>query len=50
MAAQTFTTVAIPDELIAEVDKVVKLKKMGFRSRPEVIKAAVRRFLMEIKD
>lgn len=49
MGAKTFTTIAIPDELIREVDDVVKGKKQGYRSRPEFIKEAIRKLLREIK-
>ncbi len=49
MGAKTFTTIALPDELIKEIDEVVKTKKLGYRSRPEFIKEAVRRLLGEIK-
>ncbi len=49
MAAKTFTTIALPDELIKEIDQIVKLKKLGYRSRPELIKEAIRRFLVELK-
>lgn len=49
MPAKTFTTVAIPDELIKEVDNVVKSRKMGYRSRPELIKEAIRKLLRELK-
>ena len=49
MAAKTFTTVGIPDELIIEVDEVIKSKKFGFRSRPELIKHAIRQLLLQIK-
>ena len=49
MGAKTFTTVGIPDELIKEVDEVVKLKKLGYRSRPEFIKEAIRKLLREVR-
>ena len=49
MAASTFTTIALPDELIKEIDEVIKLKKMGYRSRPEFVKDAVRKLLREVK-
>ena len=42
MGAKTFTTIAIPDELIEDVDEIIKIKKMGYRSRPEFIKEALR--------
>ncbi len=49
MAAKTFTTVGIPDELIKEVDEVIKSKRFGFRSRPELIKHSIRQLLLQIK-
>lgn len=49
MSAKTFTTVALPDELIKEVDEIVKSKRMGYRSRPEFIKDAIRKLLRELK-
>lgn len=49
LAAKTFTTVAIPDELIEEIDEVVKSKNQGYRSRPEFIKEAIRKLLREVK-
>ena len=49
MGAKTFTTIAIPDELIKEVDEIAKLKKLGYRSRPEFIKDAIRKLLRELK-
>ena len=48
MGAKTFTTIAIPDELAAEIDKVVEARKYGYRSRPELIKEAIRTFLREL--
>lgn len=48
MGAKTFTTVAIPEELIKEVDNIIKEKKLGYRSRPEFIKEAIRKLLREI--
>jgi len=50
MGAKNFTTIALPDELIKEVDQMVAMKKLGYRSRPEFIKEAVRRLLLEVKD
>jgi len=49
MGAKTFTTVAIPDELIKEVDELIKSKKRGYRSRPELIKEAIRKLLIDLK-
>ena len=49
MGAKTFTTIALPDELISEVDRIIKEKKYGYRSRPEFVKEAIRQFLLQIK-
>lgn len=49
MGAKTFTTIALPDELIKEIDEVIKTKKMGFRSRPELTKYAIRQLLLQLK-
>ncbi len=49
MGAKTFTTVALPDELMEEIDIIIKSNKMGYRSRPELVKEAVRKLLIELK-
>lgn len=49
MARKGYTTVALPDELIAEVDKVIKSKKRGYISRAELIKEGVRIVLNKSK-
>lgn len=49
MGAKTFTTVGLPDELMKEIDEVVKNKNYGFRNGPELIKHAVRQLLLQIK-
>ena len=49
MGAKTFTTIALPDELIEEVDEIIKTKNMGYRSRPEFIKESIRNLLRDIK-
>jgi len=45
MARQGYTTIALPDELISEVDNIVNDKKRGYTSRAELIKEAVRRYI-----
>lgn len=42
-----FTSVSLPDELVAQIDKFIKSNKWGYRSRPDVITAAVRAFLRD---
>lgn len=49
MARKGYTTVAIPDELMKEVDEIIKSKKRGYTSRGELVKEAVRNLLKTIK-
>lgn len=49
MARKGYTTIALPDELIAEVDKVIKSKRRGYISRAELVKEGVRIVLNKIK-
>ncbi len=43
-----YVSVSIPFEIIEQIDNVITSKKMGYDSRPEFIKDAVRRRLEEI--
>ena len=45
---KNFITVSIPAELVQEIDEVVGSR--GYRSRPDVIKDAVRRHLEKLKE
>jgi len=49
MARKTYTTIALPDELIKEIDTVVSSKKFGYKSRPELVKEAVRNLLLNLR-
>ena len=49
MARRGYTTIALPDELIAEVDSVIKSKKRGYTSRAELIKEGTRMVLNKLK-
>ena len=49
MAGKGFVTVALPFELVQEIDNIVKAKKYGYRNRPEVVKEGVRKLIREIK-
>jgi metal-responsive CopG/Arc/MetJ family transcriptional regulator len=42
-------TIALPDELVDKIDKIVDEKKHGYRSRNEFVTDAVRRRLEELK-
>lgn len=42
MSADEYTTVRIPRELMEEVDRIVRHGLMGYRSRAEFVKEAIR--------
>lgn len=44
-----YTNVALPSDLIEQIDKVIKKKGLGYKSRGELVKEAVRNLLKEIK-
>ena len=48
MARKGYTTVAIPDELAKEVDKIIEKKVLGYRSRGEFVAEATRGKLVQI--
>jgi len=48
MSGESHVTVKIPRELVEEMDKL--LGKHGFRSRGEIAKEAIRRFMENYKD
>lgn len=45
-----FVSVSIPVEIIEEIDRVIASNKLGYDSRPEFIKDAVRRRLEEMAN
>ena len=45
MARKGYTTIALPDELVTEIDEVIKSKKRGYTSRAELVKEGVRLIL-----
>lgn len=45
-----YTNVALPEELIQEIDRVVKESRLGYTSRGEIVKEAVRKFLKELVE
>ena len=51
---EKYTTIAIPNELIEEIDKVLERDYMGFKSKTEFIKQAIRdnlqKALQELKQ
>lgn len=44
-----YTNVALPEDLIHEIDAVVKESGLGYTSRGEVVKEAVRNFLKDLE-
>ena len=49
MARRGYTTIALPNELVSEIDLVIKSKKRGYSSRAELIKDGVRVILDKLK-
>jgi len=41
--------VALPSDLIEQIDKMIKKGKLGYKSRGELVKEAVRNLLKELK-
>ena len=41
--------IALPENLIKEIDKVVKKKDWGYQSRAELAKDAIRQLLLKLK-
>jgi hypothetical protein len=44
-----YTSISIPDEMVREVDLIVKQKKYGYSSRADFIADAIRRLQRELK-
>ena len=49
MARKGYTTIALPDEMVKDIDEIIKQKKRGYTSRAELIKEAVRVILDKMK-
>ena len=45
-----YTNVALPEELIKEMDKVLKESGLGYKSRGEIVKESVRAFLKDLAE
>lgn len=50
MADPNYLNVRLPKQLIAQVDRIVDRKALGFRSRAEFIADAIRRRLEQILE
>ena len=49
MARKGYTTIALPNELVEEIDAVIKSKLRGYISRGEFAKEALRSHLDKLK-
>ena len=49
MTDSDWVTVKLPKELAAEIDRVRKRQNLGYTSRSELVKEAVRSYLAELK-
>jgi len=49
MARKGYVTIALPVELMKEIDAIIKSKKRGYSSRPELVKEAVREKIQKIR-
>ena len=47
--ARGYTSVSLPDNLLQEIDIVIKNEELGYSSRSEFIKEALRIHLIRIK-
>ena len=44
-----YSAIRLPNELLEEIDQIIKRRTKGYKSRPEFIKEAIRKSLAEIK-
>ena len=44
-----YTNVALPEDLIEQIDRIIKKRGLGYKSRGEFVKESVRNLLKEIK-
>jgi len=45
-----YTNIALPDDLVKKIDLLIKKKGLGYKSRGEFVKEAVRNSLKDIKN
>jgi len=45
-----YVNIQLPGELIEKVDKLIKVKTLGYRSRGELVAEATRTHLMKVKE
>jgi metal-responsive CopG/Arc/MetJ family transcriptional regulator len=47
--SDNYTTVRLPNELILEMDDIIRRRVRGYKSRAEFIKEAIRRHLDDVQ-
>ena len=45
-----YANVALPIDLIAQIDKIIKKEGLGYKSRGEIVKEAVRNLIKSIRN
>ncbi|MEM2191778.1 MAG: ribbon-helix-helix domain-containing protein [Archaeoglobaceae archaeon] len=50
MAGRSFKTVSLPAELVDEIEKIVRIRKLGYTSVAEFAKDAIREKLKQLKS
>lgn len=49
MPTKGYVNISIPEEMVKEIDKLIKKRKYAYTSRPDVIADAVRRLMEDLK-
>jgi len=49
MPRKGYTTIALPNILIDQIEEVIKNQRHGYISKPEFVKEAIRRLLVETR-
>jgi metal-responsive CopG/Arc/MetJ family transcriptional regulator len=47
---ERYTNISLPDELIEEIDRVVKQHSLGYKNRADLCKEAIRTFLQNLSQ
>lgn len=50
MPAPGSSNITVPNEIVDRIDEFIRANRWGYRSRPEVVVAAVRAFLQAQRD
>ena len=49
MSQDGYVGVRLPQDLIEQIDRIIADSKMGFRTRAEFVKEAVRRYILQLE-